>query len=397
MFPRMPKPSIRSWTLLAFALTAVACAAEPDIPDLMGRAREATERGRLEEAWKLWDEAAQAARKTKNDVEIRDSLAGRGEVEQALGRTDAAIESFRGVAEANARIVGPKDVSLARAHDRVAHLYQESGRFAEALAEYEKSVAIREAALGRSAPEVAETLNNMGLAAYLQGDLERAQKLLTESVGSIGNQRLADSPNRAMALTNLAQVHRALGQSDKAIELFREAVRVWKANLGPDAERVALSQNNLAEALRTTGKLEEAEALYRSSLAILDKRTDAAPSGAIATLGELGVVLRRTGRATEAESVLRRAIALQENVKDATGAERGTLRFNLAIVLEDLGRPGEAAQSYEAAVTEFEAAGGSNTATIPRILPRWAAAARAAGDTTKAAEIERRIAQRAGG
>ncbi len=397
MFSRMLTPSIRAWAVFAFAVAALACAAEPDIPTLMGKAREATESGRLEEALKLWDQAAQAAQKSKNDVELRDSLTGRGEVEQALGRTDAAIESFRAMAAAHARIAGPQDVSMARTYDRIAHLYQESGKLAEALAEYEKAVTIREAALGRTAPEVAETLNNMGLAAYLQGDLDRAQKLLTEAVGGIDNQRMADSPNRAMALTNLAQVYRARGESDKAIELFREAVRVWTNNLGPDAERVALSQNNLAEALRTAGKLAEAEALYRSSLAILEKRTDAAPSMMVATLGELGVVLRRSGRASEAEPVMRRAIALQESTNEPNHSERGTLRFNLAVVLEDLGRPADAARTYEQAVEEFEAAGGADSAAVPKILERWAAAARKAGDTAKAEEIERRIAQRSGG
>ena len=388
---------MRALVLSTLAVTAFACAEEPDVPTMLGSAREATDAGRLDEAVQLWNDAARAARKRKNDTWVRDALTGKGEVEHALGRIDDAIETFRGVAEANARVSGAQDISMARAWDRIAHLYQESGRYTEALAEYEKSVAIRQAALGRSSPEVAETLNNMGLAAYLSGDLDRAQKVLTEALGNIDNERLADSPNRAMTLTNLAQVHRARNESARAIELFREAIEVWKSNLGPDAERVALSQNNLAEALRAAGQLEEAEALCRSSLSILEKRSDAQPGALAATLAELGMVLRRSGRPGEAETVLRRAIAAQEGSAQASRSERGSLRFNLAVTLEDLGRPGEAAENYGLAVAELEAAGGSDAAAVPRILERWAAAARAAGDTTKAAEIERRIAGRSGG
>jgi len=391
MFPAMLTRALGLLVPVALALGTLACAAEPDLASLVARAREATNAGRLDDAVGLWGSAVRAAEKGGNDTEIRDALTGLGEVEQALGRNAEAIETFRRVAAAHQRVVGAQDVSLARAYDRIALLYQESGQLAEALAEYEKSIAIREAALGRSAPEVAETLNNMGLVAYLQGDLDRAQKLLGEAVGNIDNARIADNPNRAMALTNLAQVHRARGDVPRAIELFREAVRVWKLNLGPEAERVALSQNNLAEALRSAGQLAEAEALYRSSLGVLE-RVHAADAAIAATLSELGVVLRRAGRPGEAEPVLRRAVGIEGAAAQVNRAELGTTRFNLALALDDLKRPAESTALYESALADLEAAG-SPASTVGRVLERWAAAARAAGDTTKAAELERRIAE----
>ena len=85
---------------------------------------------------------------------------------------------------------------------------------------YERALAIREKALGADHPDVATSLNNLGALAYAQGDLEGARGYLERAQGDLEGARGyheralaiwekalgADHPDVATSLNNLGLV-----------------------------------------------------------------------------------------------------------------------------------------------------------------------------------------------
>src|SRR5262249_7152012 len=131
--------------------------------------------------------------------------------------------------------VGTSSIPLAQQTDdvnelnkRVQELYR-AGRYSDAIQIAQRVLAIREKALGRDHPDVAQSLNNLA-------ELYRYQR------------RYAD-----------------------AEPLFRRSLDIREKALGRDHPDVARSLNNLALLYQSQRRYADAEPLYQRSLAIREK------------------------------------------------------------------------------------------------------------------------------
>ena len=169
----------------------------------------------------------------------------------------------------------PSDASLARA----ARLNAEAltalldGQFADALPRAQESLALREAALGASHPDV------------------------------------------AVSLTTLAEVYRSQGRLDDAERLHRRALAIREARFGRDHPDVAASLNHLAVLYNARATYREAEGLLTRALEIVDKgkgATGAARTNRVKAeiLDNLARVYRAQGRSAEAEEAQAKAAIL---------------------------------------------------------------------------------------
>jgi Flp pilus assembly protein TadD len=163
------------------------------------------------------------------------------------------------------------------------------GQLDEAIADFEKALAIR---------QDTDTLNNLGIAYYEKGLYEKAVEVYRKAV--------LLSPGNSRAYTNLGVAYAAMGRIDLAIENFRLAI-----SLSPDNSTI---YNNLARALRSTGRIEEAEENYRKAVALN-------PFDDMAFLG-LGSTSMALGRLDEALEAYRKVIELSPNNSEAY-RERG--------------------------------------------------------------------------
>ena len=165
----------------------------------------------------------------------------------------------------------PDDSPLARAAqlatEALAALHD--GQYADALPKAQEALAIREARLGGSHPDV------------------------------------------AASLTTLAEVHRAQGRLDDAERLHRRALSIREAQLGREHPEVAASLNHLAVLQNARGKYKDAEGLLTRALAIVDKSpAPRAKRVKVDVLETLAKVYRAQGRTREAEETQARATML---------------------------------------------------------------------------------------
>jgi predicted O-linked N-acetylglucosamine transferase (SPINDLY family) len=183
-------------------------------------------------------------------------------------------------------------------------------RFDEALASYERALAIR--------PNYAEAHNNRGV--VLQ-EIERFDEALASY-----ERALSIKPNYAEALTNRGIALRELTRFDEALASYEQALAIQP--------NYAEAYNNRGITLWVLKRLDDALANYERALAIKPDYAEA--------LQNQGLVLHELGRSDEALVSYQRALTIKPNYADAYRSQGATLH--------ELKRPAEALASYERAL-----------------------------------------------
>jgi tetratricopeptide (TPR) repeat protein/4-amino-4-deoxy-L-arabinose transferase-like glycosyltransferase len=186
----------------------------------------------------------------------------------------------------------------------------ENKQFDEAIAHYERAVALR--------PDYAPAYTNMGAAL-------RSKGRVTEAVAA-HEKSLAIQPDNPDTHFNLANALLDLNRPQEAAEHFRLAGRQ-----GPPGANV---ENNLGIALAAEGKMAEAAAAFR--------RAVAAEPGSARAHRNLGDALTSLGQFEEGVSHLHRATQLQP--------ENATFHYDLAVALLEGGRAAQAIEEFNAAL-----------------------------------------------
>lgn len=203
---------------------------------------------------------------------------------------------------------------LASSRNEIGIRLMQGGQEAQALKEFRRASEIG------SSVERALALNNLGLHAFNQGQVDTA---LTYWERAIDLQ-----PESPTVRYNLALLYENKGRLDQAVAQYREIVR-----LDPNQ---AQALNNLAWLLAQN----PATAAEATGLAERSVRVDPSPTN----LDTYGYALYRAGRAREAEKPLRRAVK-------GAGDNMETL-LHLALVLADTNRGREARPLLERVARE---------------------------------------------
>jgi Flp pilus assembly protein TadD len=187
---------------------------------------------------------------------------------------------------------------------------QEQGRLDEALAHYQRAVAVK--------ADYEPAFNNMGVALQAKGDLPHAVVTLQRAI--------ALRPDFPDAHNNLGIALMAEGKSDEAVAEFRRAL-----DIDP---RSAKGHRNLAEALVRRGRQAEAIEHFRAATQL--------DPGNGAFHYDLASILLETGRFPEAVDEFRAAVTLTPNPSSAHN--------NLGIALGSEGKLDEAIDQFRQAL-----------------------------------------------
>ena len=205
------------------------------------------------------------------------------------------------------KALGPDHPSVATTLNNLAGLYESQGRYEEAEPLYQRALAIWEKALGPDHPSVASTLNNLAALYRSQGRYEEAEPLYQRSLAIKEKALGPDHPSVASTLNNLAALYRSQGRNEEAEPLYQRALTISEKALGPDHPSVASTLNNLAGLYYKQGRYEEAEPLYQRSLAICEKALGPEHPHTATVVKNYAVLLRSMGRAEQAAALEARA------------------------------------------------------------------------------------------
>jgi tetratricopeptide (TPR) repeat protein len=116
------------------------------------------------------------------------------------------------------------------------------GRYDESKAYYERTLAIREKALGPDHPEVASVLMNIALAVRMAGDHEAAYPLLERAASIVEKTRGPNSAHLANILIELATLYGSHGRHSEAASIYERSLETFRKSTGLDHPDVAFSQ-----------------------------------------------------------------------------------------------------------------------------------------------------------
>lgn len=167
---------------------------------------------------------------------------------------------------------GKEDAELADAINYLALVYEDQGRYDEALSLCKRSLEIRKQKLGKKHPDTAESMNNLATLYKSLGRYEESEPLHKYAL-EIREQKFGkEHPEVAQSLNNLGVLYESQGRYDEAELLHKRSLEIKEKTLGNDHPDVATILNNLANLYNSQGRYEEAEPLYQRALAILKEK-----------------------------------------------------------------------------------------------------------------------------
>jgi len=218
----------------------------------------------------------------------------------------------------------------------IANKYTKQGDLAEALAPYERVLAIDEQAFGPDHPNVANDVNNLGLVLRDLGDLAGARGAF--EIALVIDERAwgPEHPNVARSVNNLGLVLQDLGDLAGARAAFERALAIDKRVFGPDHPNVARDVNNLGLVMRDLGDLAGAQAAFERALAIDERAFRPDHQNIGRDVNNLGSVLLVLGDLAGARTAFKRALEIFEKFLPADHPNIRIVRRNLETVEREI-------------------------------------------------------------
>jgi CHAT domain-containing protein/tetratricopeptide (TPR) repeat protein len=201
--------------------------------------------------------------------------------------------------------------------DRLTQILEDhyvKGEYALGASAAQRQLDIRKKYLGERHPEVARSLNDLGVLLKAQSDYGRARQMYEEAL-RIRRELLGPThPDVAETVDNLAGLLRRLGDYACAESLYVEATEIRRRLFGDEHRSVALSLNNLGVFYLDQGKLAEAESLHREALAMNLKVFGHEHLQVALNLQNLAINFWRQGNLAAAEPFFRDALAMRHRL-----------------------------------------------------------------------------------
>lgn len=212
-----------------------------------------------------------------------------------------------------------------------------------------KTLQVEELARESPSPELARSLNELGVLNFLQNNHEVARSCFHLSLEMRESLQGPDHPDVAQSLHNLAAFYNDQKMYDKAEPLYVRAYQIRLKAFPPHHSSVASTIKHLTVLYRKQGKYTDAEPLYRQALEIREKTFGKSHPSVATALNNLAVVLCLQNRQSEALPLYERALQIYEEMLGTSHPRVAETLVNLAKLLYDLGSPEKAAHLYKRA------------------------------------------------
>jgi CHAT domain-containing protein/tetratricopeptide (TPR) repeat protein len=233
-----------------------------------------------------------------------------GRYGEALEHYDQALAILRAVGDR-----AGEGVTL----NNIGGVYEAQGRYGEALEHYEQALAILRAVGDRAGEGV--TLNNIGLVYDNQGRYGEALEHYDQALAI--TREVGDRAGEGATLNNIAAVYEAQGRYGEALEHYEQALAIRRAVGDRAGEGQTL--NNIGGVYDNQGRYGEALEHYEQALAITREVGDRAGEGV--TLNNIAVVYEAQGQVREALDYYGDSIEVLESVRSIAGSDQARISF----------------------------------------------------------------------
>ncbi|HWM56804.1 MAG TPA: tetratricopeptide repeat protein [Pseudonocardia sp.] len=379
------------WTAWAAHLVVLAghgadLALVPDrlVDSLSALARRYAARALYPAATQVLEAALRLARVPAAGPTVREGrlLCQLGEVCDAAGRLTEALRLHQDAVAMLAGLVGPHDVSLAHAYNRLGHVLNCADDVEGAIVAHRQALAALDAA-GRADlhPPV---LTDLGYTLWAAGQLEPAEAALRAGRAQLEEQGRRDGRDWAHATAGLGMVEQDNGRLAAAVEHQRTVIEVFTRVCGADHPDTAQALDKLGYVLRLQGRYDESMASHERAARLLERVLGPDDSRVGMALTNLGLACLDAGRADRAVAAQCRARTIFLGSLGGTHAHTLLAGRRLAVALAAAGQPDRARALLDEVLRIVAKRTGDGEVEQGRIAADAAAVYEAAGDSALA-------------
>jgi serine/threonine protein kinase/tetratricopeptide (TPR) repeat protein len=275
----------------------------------------AKERRSRREAEAAKAKAEAASVKSQQVTKFLEDMLNGVEPSVALGRDTTMLrEILDRTAERVGREMTNQPAVEAELYNLIGTHYRETGNFDRAEEMHRAALETRRKLFGPESPEVASSLNDLGLALMAKNKLSEAEAADGEALAI--RRRLFGNENAdtATSMNDLSSVYRQSGRITEAEPMAREALGIRQKLFGSEHLEVADSLRNLSIILGDEGKWAESEAMARDVLAIRRKLLGPEHPWIASALDDVAWAAGARGKLDEAETLEREALAMRRKL-----------------------------------------------------------------------------------
>lgn len=310
-----------------------------------------------------------------------------------LGDYDKARIYYHKAEQGMKQIYGDKPhPEMAAFYDEYALLYDNIGKYSEALSLFKKALEIKQETLKEEHPDIVQSYGSIGLIYYklteydkalyyLNKALEIADKIWSDpfsfkadiynNLGLVyrnkGDYQKAEdlygcalcireeiyAPDHPMVLAtknNMAQLYASEEQYNEAISLFETVIREYRENSTKDSVFLATVYDNLSAVYREKERYEDAIGICTKGLNIRKSIYAKKSLDYAISLNNLALIYYEMGALNDAVDIFNDALVIKKDVLPKIHGQISIGYFNLALVYDKLNRDNEALENYRASM-----------------------------------------------
>ena len=245
--------------------------------------------------------------------------------------------------------------------------YLRLGRYEEAEELLRAALKILEGTLGRDHPDIAPSLNSLGILRQERGDYREAESFQSRALAILRNKYGDQNQDVLSIQSNLALLYQDMGKNEEAAKLMRQTLASDRKLYGNEHVNVAIDLNNLGNLLLKNGDYKESEPLLREAAAILKKQDQ--PELSI-IMGNLGELIAKKGDPAAAEPILADALATGLQVFGGQNQDVAKIRSKYGACLIQLRKFDKAEEELLAALPVLRDSLGVQNETTQGIISR---------------------------
>ena len=224
-----------------------------------------------------------------------------GEYKEALAYYEKALAIFK-------KTLPPNHLNLAACYNQIGLVYENMGEYSKALSSHEKALEIRQQSLPPNHPDFAASYNNIGVVYYNMRDYSKALSSHEKAL-EIRQQSLPPNhPDLASTYNNIGAVYYNMNEYSKALLYYEKDLNISQKSLPPNHPDLAASYNNIGNVYDNIGESSKALSSYEKALEICQQSLPSNHPNLGASYNNIGTLYEKTGEYSKARSFYERAL-----------------------------------------------------------------------------------------
>ncbi|CAF1181871.1 unnamed protein product [Adineta steineri] len=243
------------------------------------------------------------------------------------------------------------DKNKANIYHRLGLIKDDQGKYQEALAFYEKTVAIKQQSHSPNHPGFANCYNCIGRVHFKTSSYPKALFYYEKALEIQQQSLLHNHPSLAYSYGNIGLVNYEMADYPKALSYHEKALEIQQQSLPPNHPDFAGSYNNIGLVHEKTGNYSKALFYYEKALEIQQQSLPHNHPSLAHSYGNIGLVHDNTGNYPKALFYYEKALEIQQQSLPNNHPDLAKCYFNIGLVNYKMDDYSKALSYHEKALT----------------------------------------------